>query len=299
VPGAAEHAFSLKTLTEGIALRNHILRNFEKASHEDNAEERRKLLTFVVVGGGATGIEFAGALAELVHGPLRKDFPALDFRDVRVLIIETADSLLPGMAGKVRYYALNRLRDMGVDIELRSGVKEVTPESVLMEDGRSVPTRTVVWTAGVKGDPKAKLWGLPLDRNGRVPVLDTLQAPGYPNVYVVGDLAAVEEDGRQLPMIAPVAIQQGTRAARNIALQLRSRAPEPFRYRDRGMMITVGRGAAVTQLGGVTVTGFPAWILWLGVHLFKLIGFRNRLMALINWSWDYFFYERVVRLILP
>jgi NADH dehydrogenase len=145
----------------------------------------------------------------------------------------------------------------------------------------------------------AQLWGLPLDRNGRVPVLDTLQAPGYSNVYVVGDLAAVEEGGRQLPMIAPVAIQQGIRAARNIALQLRGRDPEPFRYRDRGMMITVGRNAAVAQLGGVTVTGFPAWVLWLGVHLYKLIGFRNRLMALIDWSWDYFFYERAVRLILP
>lgn len=299
VPGAAAHAFSLKTLNEGIALRNHILRNFEKASHEDDAAERRKLLTFAVVGGGATGIEFAGALAELIHGPLREDFPNLDFKEVRVLIVEAADSLLPGMAGKVRFYAVNRLRDMGVDIELRAKVKEVTPDSVITEDGRNFPTKTVLWTAGVKGNPNAQLWGLPLDSNGRVPVLNTLQVQGYPNVYIVGDLAAVKADGHELPMIAPVAIQQGTRAAKNISLEIKGKAPVPFRYRDWGMMMTVGRGAAVAQLGGHTFTGFSAWVLWLGIHLVKLIGFRNRLMALINWSWDYFFYERVVRLILP
>jgi len=170
---------------------------------------------------------------------------------------------------------------------------------VHLKDGTVVPTETVVWTAGVRGDPAAGAWGLPADPSGRVTVLPTLQVSGFPRVFVIGDLARSQEAGATLPMIAPVAIQQGTLAARNIRRQEAGEEPLPFRYRDRGMMATVGRNAAVAYLGGRSFTGFPAWLVWLGVHLYKLIGFRNRLFVLINWAWDYFLFERTVRLILP
>ncbi len=298
VPGAAEHAFALKTLEQGIALRSHILRCFERAVYEPVAERRRQLLTFAIVGGGPTGVEFAGALAELIRGPLRKDYSTLDFREVRVLLLEALESLLPGFPAPLRSYTFERLRWMGLEVRLGAQVSHVNRNAVHLNDGPVIPTETVVWTAGVRGDPRVERWGLSIARGGRVVVLPTLQVSGHPEVYVVGDLALVEE-GESLPMVAPVAIQQGVAAARNIGRQVVGQAPQPFRYRDRGTMATIGRNAAVAKLGTRAFTGFPAWILWLGVHLLNLIGFRNRLIVLINWAWDYFFYERAMRLILP
>lgn len=299
VPGAAEHAFPLKTLDDGIALRNHILRCFERAAHEPDAQRRQRMLTFVILGGGPTGVEFAGALAELVRGPLSKDYATLDVRHARVILLEAADSLLSAMPERLRAYALARLGKMGVQVHLRAVASQVTPESAQLQDGALIPTETVVWTAGVRGSPQAGAWGLPVARNGQVTVLPTLQVPDHPEVYVLGDLARVEQDGQPLPMIAPVAIQQGVAVARNIARQAAGQSPQPFHYRDRGAMATIGRNAAVTHLLGRDLTGFPAWVIWLGVHIFNLIGFRNRLMVMINWAWDYLFYERAVRLILP
>jgi NADH dehydrogenase len=299
VPGAAQHAFPLKTMEQGIALRNHILGCFERAAHEPSAEGRRRALTFAIVGGGPTGVEFAGALAELIRGPLVRDFPGLDPREVRVALLEARESIPPGLPERLRAYTEGRLRRMGVEVRARAAVGEVTPHAVHLRDGVAIPTETVVWTAGVRGDPAAQAWGLPTARDGRVKVLPTLQVPGHPQVYVVGDLASVEEDGRPLPMVAPVAIQQGAAAARNILRQVGGAEPLPFRYRDRGTMVTIGRNAAVACLGRRCFSGFPAWVVWLSVHIFKLIGFRNRLLVLINWAWDYFFYERAVRLILP
>lgn len=299
VPGAAECAFPLKTLEQGIALRNHILGCFERAAYEPDAQLRQRLLTFVIVGGGATGVEFAGALAELIRGPLAKDYPSLDFQEVRVLLLEARDRLLPNMPERLQAYALKRLRRMGVEVRLRAMVSRVTPEAVHLQGGTVIPAETTVWTAGVRGDPQAANWGLPTARGGRVAVLPTLQVPGHPEVYVIGDLAYLEEDGRPLPMVAPVAIQQGVAAARNILRQANGEAPLSFRYRDLGTMATIGRNAAAVQLGRWTFTGFPAWVLWLGVHLLRLIGFRNRLLVLINWAWDYFLFERAVRLVLP
>jgi NADH:ubiquinone reductase (H+-translocating) len=168
-----------------------------------------------------------------------------------------------------------------------------------LKDGTVISTETIVWTAGVCGDPMAQLWGLPTSGGGRVQVLPTLQLADHPEVYVVGDLVHIEKDGRPLPMIAPVAIQQGTTAARNILRHMRGEHPLPFHYRDRGTMATIGRNAAVVYFAGYAVSGFVAWVVWLSVHLVKLIGFRNRLLVLINWAWDYLFYERAVRLILP
>ncbi len=299
VPGAEEHALPLKSLEEGVALRTRILCCFERAALDPDPERRRRMLTFAIVGGGPTGVEFAGALAELIRGPLAKDYPALDFREVRVVLLEAADGLLPGWPERLRAYAAARLRRMGVEVRLHASVSRITREAVHLKDGMSVPAETVVWTAGVRGDSLAQAWGLPTARAGRVAVEPTLQLPGHPEVSVIGDLAYVEERGQPLPMIAPVAIQQGTTAARNIERQIAGQDPLPFRYRDPGVMVVIGRNAGVVHVWGRSFTGFPAWVLWLSVHLAKLIGFRNRLFVLINWAWDYLFYERAVRLILP
>jgi NADH dehydrogenase len=299
VPGAVEYAFPLKTLEQGMALRSRILSCFERAALEPDAERRRQLLTFIIVGGGPTGAEFAGALTELIRGPLAKDFPGLDFREVRVILLEAVDGLLPGQPERLRAYALARLSRMGVEVHLRATVSRITREAVLLKDGSSVPGETVVWTAGVRGDPLAQAWGLPVGRGGRVAVLPTLQLSGHPEVYVIGDLAYIEEDGRSLPMLAPVAMQQAVAAVRNIGRQIAGQAPEPFHYRDPGTMVVIGRNAGAVHVRGRSFTGFIAWVLWLGVHLVKLIGFRNRILVLVNWAWDYLFYERAVRLILP
>lgn len=299
LPGAAEHAFALKTLEEGVALRNHILTRFERAAQLVDAAVRRRALTFAIIGGGPTGVEFAGALAELIWGPLLRDFRALGAGDVQVVLIEAMDGLLPGLPARLRRYAAERLGRMGVEVRLGVPVARVGVEAVELGDGTVIPTETVVWTAGVRGDPAAQAWGLPVGRGGRVAVLPTLQAPDHPEVYVAGDLAYVEHDGRPLPQIAPAAIQQGEAAARNVLRRIGGEEPRPFRYRDRGTMVTIGRNAAVAQVWGLAFTGLPAWVLWLAVHLVNLIGFRNRLLVLAGWAWDYFFYERAVRLIFP
>jgi NADH:ubiquinone reductase (H+-translocating) len=299
VAGADKHAFPLKTLEQGIALRNHILCCFEQAMHASDMARRRQLLTFTIVGGGPTGVEFAGALTELIRGPMVKDYPALGLGEVRLILLEAMGSLLANTPSRLSAYALARLRKMGVDVRLQTAASEITATSIRLKDDSTIPTETVIWTAGVRGAPLAKLWGLPIASNGQVKVTPTLQVPDYPEVYAIGDLAYVEEDGHPLPLIAPVAIQQGVAAARNITRQIAQQAPLPFRYRDKGTLVTIGRNAAVAYLGGRAFTGFPAWVLWLGVHIFNLIGFRNRMFVLLNWAWDYFSYERAIRLILP
>ncbi len=298
VPGAARHAFTLKTLEQGIALRNHILSRFERAAHEPSADRRQRMLTFIIVGGGPTGVEFAGALAELIHKSLTKDFPRVDFGEVPVVLVEAADSLLASLPESLRAYALARLRKMGVEVRLKTMVSRITREAAYLKDGTVIPTETVVWTAGVRGEPMAQMWGLPTVSNGRVTVLPTLQVPGHPEVYVVGDLASIEDGGHPLPMTAPVATQQGVAASRNITRQIAGLDPLPFRYRGKGTMVTIGRNAAVASLGRWSFTGFPAWVLWLSVHLFNLVGFHNRLEVLISWAWTYLFSDPAVRLIL-
>ena len=298
VPGA-EHAYPLKTLDEAIRLRNHILCCFERAVLLSDPERRRKVLSFAIVGGGPTGVEFAGALAELLRGPLRKDYSKLGLSDSKVILLEAAGSLLGGLPRRLPVYAVDRLRRMGVDVRLNAAVSSIEADAVYLKDGTVVPAETVVWTAGVRGERSAAAWGLPVDRSGRVPVKPTLQLAGHPEVCIVGDLARFEQNGRPLPMVAPVAMQQATTAARNVCRQFSGQPLMPFRFRDPGMMATIGRNAAVAHFAGLAITGFPAWLVWLGVHLAKLIGFRNRLMVLTNWAWDYFLYERAVRLILP
>lgn len=295
VPGGQEHAFPLKTMTDAVALRSQILHCYEQAAYQTDPERRRQALTFTIVGGGPTGVEFAGALAELINGPLRKDYPHLNRQDSRVVLLEAQSALLPGLPPGLQTYAQARLQRMGVEVQRQASVEEITDNAVRIAGGLTIPTQTVVWTAGVQGGE----WGLPVVRGRRVAVLPTLQSPEHPNVYVLGDLASLEQAGRALPMVASVATQQGKAAAQNILRQLRDEPPLPFLYHDKGAMVTIGRNAAVARVFGRSFTGFPAWVLWLGVHLLNLIGFRNRLLVMLNWAWDYFLYERAVRLILP
>lgn len=299
IPGVQEHAFFLKTLEEGVTLKNHIICCFERASRQIDTEGRTGILTFVIVGGGATGVEYAGALNELIHGPIVGDYRKIDFRSVRIILLEGSDSLLGGMPESIRSYTFDRLETMGVEVRLRTKVVEVTPVSVILNSDETISTRTVVWTAGVQGEPLASLSGIPTGRDGRVSVLPTLQIPAHPEIYVVGDLASIAANGHVLPMVAQVAIQSAVVAAQNIGRQIAGFEPRDFHYRDRGSMITIGRNSAGVAIGSRTYTGFFAWLLWLVIHLFNLIGFRNRLMVLINWAWDYLLYERAVRFVFP
>lgn len=299
VPGAQEHALPLKNMADAVALRNHVLHRYEHAARQTDPEQRQRGLTFTIVGGGPTGVEFAGALAELINGPLRKDYPSLEIPDGRVVLVEGQDALLPGLPQRLQTYTLSRLQRMGVEVRLGAQVEQISDSAVFLKGGSTLATETVIWTAGVQGLAQPEQWGLPVARGQRVTVLPTLQVPDHAQVYVTGDLAYVEQDGRPLPMVAPVATQQGKAAAQNILRQLRGEQPLPFRYRDRGTMVTIGRNTAVAHVFGRSFTGFPAWVLWLSVHLFNLIGFRNRLLVMLSWAWDYFFYERAVRLILP
>ncbi len=298
VPGAATFAYPLKSLEQGVALRNHILSCFESAAYERDSQRRQSLLTFTIVGGGPTGVEFAGALAELVRGPLTKDYPTLKGQ-ARILVLEASEGLLTGQPQRLKDYALKRLQHMGVQVMLQARVTSVTSEEIQLKDGQIIPTETVIWTAGVNGTPAINGWGLPTNRAGQVTVLPTLQVPEHPEVYVVGDLAYVEHAGHPLPMVAQPALQEGAAAARNIERQVRGQAPRPFRYRDLGTLAVIGRNAAVANMFGYTYTGFVAWLIWVVVHIFNLIGFRDRLIVLIDWAWDYVFFERGIRLILP
>ena len=293
------HAFELKTIGQAVTLRSHILRLFEEAQREPDSERRRAMLTFVVVGGGPTGIEFAGALAELIYGVLVKDYPRMDFSEVRIVLLEALDRLLPALPEALQTYARQRLEAKGVEVRLEAAVVRASPNRVYLKDGTSIPTRTLVWTAGVRAHDLVQHLGVATARGGRVVVEPTLQLPGHPEVFCIGDLAYLEDDeGKPLPQVAPVAIQQGEHAARNLRRLLAGQPLLPFRYHDRGTMVTIGRNAAVAVVGSRAIKGFPAWLAWLGVHLIKLIGFRNRLLVLINWAWNYIFYDRGVRLIV-
>jgi NADH dehydrogenase len=299
IPGVAEHAYFLKTLEEAVALKNHIICCFEAASRETEADKRKALLTFVIVGGGATGVEYSGALAELISGPMVKDYSTIDFSEVTIILLEAAQYLVAHMPANICDYTVRQLSDMGVRVSLNKAVAEVTKEKVILKDGETILTNTVVWTAGVRGENLPSDSGIPVGRDGRVPVRTSLQIVNDDRIYVIGDLAAIQEDQRVLPMVAQVAIQSGVKAAQNIIHQIAGRAPEPFHYADRGSMIAIGRKAAGVAIGKRTFKGFIAWLMWLVIHLFNLIGFRNRVMVLTNWAWDYLLYERAVRYVFP
>ena len=300
VPGAAEHSLPLYSLADALILRNHLLARVEWAhAHPDEADAA---LTWVVVGGGPTGVEMAGALAELVHHVLRKDFPDLDVeRRSRIVLVELADRLLTPFAPKLSANARQTLEKRNIEVRLDQQVASVAEGAVTLADGERIPTETVVWAAGVKANALVEHLGLPPGPGGRLVVEPTLGVPGHPNVYAVGDVAVIPgEDGRPLPGVAQVAIQSGRHAARQITRTFgRAGDPEPFHYKDKGMMATIGRRAAVAQFpSGFTLRGTLGWWSWLGLHLVYLIGFRNRLSVLVNWTWNYFTWDRGPRLIL-
>lgn len=299
IPGVREHAYFLKTLEEAVALKNHIICCFEKAAEEPDAEKRRALLTFVIVGGGATGVEYAGALTELIHGPLRKDYREVDFTEIRLILLEGTDRLVAGMPPDIRDYTAGQLRKMGVDVRFHCLVTEITPERVYIRDAESIASHTVVWTAGVRGEDLARASGIAVTKDGCVPVRENLQVRNDSHIYVIGDLAAIGEAKTRLPMVAQVAIQSGIAAACNVLRAVKGKAPKPFRYRDRGSMITIGRKAAGVAIGKHTFKGLIAWLMWLFIHLVNLIGFRNRVIVLFSWAWSYLFYERAVRYVFP
>jgi NADH dehydrogenase len=291
-----QHAFGLKDLDEAVNVRNQILRSFERALHEPSPERRRAHLTFVVVGGGPTGVESAGALSELVRLVLAKDFAELEIKDVRVILLEATHALLPALPEKLREETARRLWRKHVEVRFGAQVIEFDGERVTLKGGEVIPARTLIWAAGARAAGLVERLGLPQGAHGRVRVLDTLLVPGHDDVFAIGDAALLEREGQPLPMMAPVAMQQG-RWSRAISCA-RSRAHlEAFSYRNPGSLATIGRNAAVAHLGGFAFTGFLAWLLWLAVHVAQLIGFRNKLLVLVEWAWEYFTYERAVRLI--
>ncbi|MCM2359049.1 MAG: NAD(P)/FAD-dependent oxidoreductase [Geobacteraceae bacterium] len=291
------HAYDLKKLDHAVELRNQVLGSFERAARERDPVRRRALLTFVIVGGGPTGVEFAGALAELARFVLTKDYPELGVTEPRILLVEATDRLLAALPVELQRYALEKLKRMGVEVLLSTRVSGAEPERVHLQDGSQIPAHTLFWSAGVCVAPLADVLAVPRAPGGRVPVEPDLTLAEHPEVFVVGDLAYLAQDGAALPMVASVAMQQGDYAGRAILARYLGKPLPPFRYRDKGAMATIGRSAAVATVYGRNFSGYLAWIVWLGLHLYYLIGFRNRLLVLLNWAYYYILYERQVRLI--
>ncbi len=299
VPGVDDFAFGLKSAADALAIRTRVLEMFEQVD-ANHSLLGSGALTIVIVGGGPTGVEMAGGMAELIGRVLRHDYPGLDIDQARIVLVEGADRVLGPFAPKLSERARKRLEKMGVEVLLSRSVAKVTADAVHLDDGTLVPSRTVVWAAGVKANPVGAALGTDLDRSGRVIVEADLSVPGYPDLWVIGDLAASPtETAAPLPQVAPVAIQGGQHVAAAIAARLEGRPTEPFVYTDKGSMATIGRNAAVVELpGGRTLSGWPGWIAWLGLHLVMLIGFRNRANVLVNWAWNYWTYDRGSRLIV-
>jgi NADH:ubiquinone reductase (H+-translocating) len=299
VPGAQEHALPFKTVHHALAIRNWILNRLERASAAQTRAERRGLLTFVIVGGGPTGVELAGALAELMRRPLSRDFPDLNLDEARILIVEALDRLLPTFSEKASAYTEKRLRRMGVEVRTGAMVEEVTATEIRLKGGEAIESDAVVWAAGVRGHPLAEACAFPVTEKGTIPVDPFLRTTMDPDIYAIGDLAHSGDDDGPLPMVAQVAIQEGRHAAANILREVAGEPVEPFSYRDMGSMAVVGRGRAVVEMRGRTLTGVVAWSAWALVHVGKLVGFRNRLGVMLDWASDYVFFERPLRLIMP
>jgi NADH dehydrogenase len=288
----------LKALGDALEIRHRVLRAFETAERAPTSASHRELLTFVIIGGGPTGVELAGAIAELAHHTLAREFRHIDPLGARVILLEGGPRILPTFPPGLATSAARALRKLGVEVRAGAMVTAVTPEAVHIGD-EVIPSRTIVWAAGNNASPLGRTLGVPTDRSGRVVVESDLTIPGHPNVYAIGDLAAfVDQNGRALPGLAPVAIQQGRAAAENVWRTIQGRERRRFSYRDRGNLATVGRSAGLADLGPIQLSGMVAWVAWLVVHLFWLIGFDNRLLVMFKWAWSYLTHERGARLII-
>ncbi len=294
----AEHTLGLKDLDEGLAIRNRVLSQFEASRWTTDAAERRRLLTFVVAGGGPTGVEMAGAISELIRLVLRKDYRDLDTNEVRVVLIEAAPHVLVQFVPSLRQAALRSLERKGVEVMLNAKVETVTAGSLKLAGGDEIPAGMVIWTAGVKASDIGGATGLQLARQARITVDPTLQVPGHPVVFVIGDLAGAKDGEALLPMLIPVAMQAGRHAAACIAEMVGGGGARAFQYKDPGIMATIGRNSAVAQIRGFHFSGFIGWVIWLTVHLVNIVSFRSRLVVLINWAWEYLFYDRPIRIIV-
>lgn len=293
----AEAAPGLKTLNDALEIRRRVLMAFERAEWNANPDERRRLLTFVVVGGGPTGVELAGALSEIARDALLGDFRNIDPAEARVLLVEGNKQILRSFPGKLPDKALRALQKVGVEVRLGERVTRLDERGVVVGT-EEIQAETVVWAAGVQAEPIGSHLGVPLDSTGRVIVEEDLTIPGHPEIFVVGDLAHFEHGlERALPGVAQVALQMGKRTARNIRRSLANKPHQPFRYKDLGSMATIGRSRAIAVVFGLKLSGLLAWITWLFVHLLALVGFRNRLVVMMQWAWSYFTFERNSRLI--
>jgi NADH dehydrogenase len=299
VPGIARRAIGLKHLEEAMRLRNHVLSCLERASQEGDPVERRRWLTFVVAGGGPTGVEYAGALAELLTIVLGRDNPELSAREARIVLVEGRDRLLDAFTPRLGRYAERTLRRRGVEVRTGTLVRSARENDVTLSDGERIETRTIVWSAGVRPTDPAD--GVERTQARRIRVDERLRVVGRAAIFAIGDVAAFETPQGELPMLSPPAMQQGRYVARLLAAEARSPgsldAAPAFRYVDKGTMATIGRNAAVASIGPLRLTGFVGWVTWLLVHLYYLVGFRNRVAVFAEWGWEYLRRDRPIRII--
>jgi len=291
-----ESAPSMKSIEDALDVRRRLLLAFEAAERAKDPESRDAWLTFVIVGGGPTGVELAGSLAEMARHALKGEFRHIEPAAARVTLIEGLERVLPGFPPKLSEWARKDLESMGVEVRTGTMVKSIDEFGVDL-DGDRIKARTVLWAAGVRASPIGESLGAELDRSGRVIVEPDLSLPGHPEVYVVGDLALVMQDGKPVPGVAQGALQGGRHAASCIVAALSGKPSTPFRYKDKGMLAAIGRAAAVADLPKIDLTGFPAWVIWAAVHIYFLIGFRNRLFVMAHWSWAFLTHDRGARLI--
>jgi len=297
VEGVSEHAFGLKTLDDAVRIRNHILFQFELCNSRPELVDEGAL-TFVIVGGGSTGVEVAGALMELFDHVLRKDFQRSTIEPAQIILVEQGARLLPSFNDRQSGFALKKLERWGVKVELGCSLARVESGGCVLESGKSIDTKTVIWAAGVRGASPRGFDSVPVLSGGRFQIRANLSLESHNEVFVIGDLAGAQVDETFLPQTALPAIQEGRHAGCEIRAAVRGKKSRPFKYRDLGQMATIGRHAAVVELpGGLKLRGYVAWLAWLLLHLIKLIGFRNRASVLVNWVWNYWTFDRTARLI--
>ncbi|MBK9315661.1 MAG: NAD(P)/FAD-dependent oxidoreductase [Acidobacteria bacterium] len=286
----------LKDLSDAVEIRRRVLLAFEAAEKESDPDLKRELLTFVVVGGGPTGVELAGAIAELAKFVLARDFRRIDPKSAEILLLEGGSRILSSFAPSLSEKAVNHLNDLGVRVRTGTAVTDIDATGVTLGEER-IRAATVIWGAGIRATDLTGTLGVPVDRAGRILIEPDLSLPGFPNTFAIGDMTYFEQNGKPLPGVSQVAMQMGRLAAQNILNDMSGSARQTFNYNDKGSMATIGRSAAIAEIGKIRLSGFPAWMAWLLVHIWFLIGFRNRFTVMFNWAWSYFTYQRGARLI--